>query len=286
MRAVLFIVSLWLVGCAATPVAPTRVAPGIYDVVTGEQLSEDQFAGRLISAKYVIVGESHDSPEDHALQLRVYEWMTSGRRVALGMEMFQRPFQEPLDLYVSGEIDEATMLERTEWKTRWGFETDLYRPLWEMARKKSLPIIALNVRRELTKRVSAVGVSALTDEERGQLVELDLTREDYRSWLQDVFSGHGMKMDREKFQRFYEAQVLWDETMADSAVNALRQGPGDLDAILLIVGRGHAEFRWGIPSRIERRDPGQAVLVIVRAADLIDLDDAKNRQMADIVIIP
>jgi uncharacterized iron-regulated protein len=286
MRAVLFIASLWLVGCAATPVAPTRVAPGIYDVVTGEQLSEEQFAGRLISAKYVIVGESHDSPEDHALQLHVYELMSSGRRVALGMEMFQRPFQEPLDLYVRGEIDEATMLERTEWETRWGFETGLYRPLWEMARKKSLPIIALNVQRELTKRVSAVGVAALTEDERGQLVDLDLSREDYRSWLEDIFSGHGMQMDREKFDRFYEAQVLWDETMADSAVNALRQSPGDLDSILIIVGRGHAEFRWGIPSRIERRDPGQAVLVIVRAADPVQLDDAKIRQMADIVIIP
>ena len=286
MRAVLFIVSLWLVGCAATPVAPTRVAPGIYDVVTGEQLSEDQFAGRLISAKYVIVGESHDSPEDHALQLRVYDLMTTGRRVALGMEMFQRPFQEPLDLYVRGEIDEATMLERTEWKTRWGFETDLYRPLWERAREKGLPIIALNVRRELTKRVSAVGISGHTEEEQAQIVDLDLTREDYRSWLEDIFAGHGMKMDREKFDRFYEAQVLWDETMADSAVNALRQSPGDLDSILIIVGRGHAEFRWGIPSRIERRDPGQAVLVIVRAAEPISLDDAKNRQTADIVIIP
>jgi len=286
MRAVLFFALVSLVGCATAPVAPARIAPGIYDVATGEQLNEEQFAGRLISAKYVIVGESHDSPEDHALQLHVFELMSSGRRVALGMEMFQRPFQEPLDLYVRAEIDEATMLERTEWKTRWGFETDLYRPLWEMAREKSLTIIALNVRRELTKRVSAVGVSALTEEERAQLVDLDLSREDYRSWLEEIFSGHGMKMDREKFDRFYEAQVLWDETMADSAVNALKQRPGDLESILISVGRGHAELRWGIPSRIERRDPGQAVLVIVRATEPIQLDDAKSRQMADIVIIP
>ncbi len=275
-----------LAGCATTQTAPTRVTPGIYDVMSGRPLSDAEFEDKLAGAKYVIVGESHDSLEDHALQLRVYDLMTSSRRVALGMEMFQRPFQEPLDLYVRGEIDEAAMLERTEWKTRWGFETELYRPLWEAARKKSLPIIALNVQRELTKRVSAVGVSALTEEERSQLVDLDLSREDYRSWLEDIFSGHGMKMDREKFDRFYEAQVLWDETMADTAVNALRQRPGDLDAILIIAGRGHAEFRWGIPSRIERRDPGQAVLVIVRAVEPLSLDDAKTRQMADIVIIP
>lgn len=285
MRWAVFLTLFGLMGCATTQPTPTRVAPGIYDVMSGRPLSDSEFEDRLAGAKYVIVGESHDSPEDHALQVRVYDLMSSGRRVALGMEMFQRPFQEPLDLYIRGEIDETTMLERTEWKTRWGFETDFYRPLWEAARKKSYPIIALNVRRELTKRVSAVGVAGLTDEERAEIVELDLTREDYRSWLHDIFAGHGMQMDREKFERFYEAQVLWDETMADTAVKVMQQEPGDLQAMLLIVGRGHAEFRWGIPSRIERRDPGQAVLVIVRARQPINLEAAKQRRQADIVIV-
>lgn len=283
--AILFVLAS-LVGCATTQPTPTRLAAGIYDVMTGRPLSDQEFADRVNTSKYVIVGESHDSPEDHALQLRVYELMSSGRRVALGMEMFQRPYQEPLDLYVQGEIDESTMLERTEWKTRWGFETDLYRPLWEAARKTSYPIIALNVRRELTKRLSAVGIAGLTDEERSQIVELDLTNEDYRTWMREIFAGHGMTMAPEKFERFYEAQVLWDETMADSAVNAMNAGPGDLDAILIIVGRGHAEFRWGIPSRIERRDPNQPVLVIVRPTEPVSLDDAKTKRRADILIIP
>ena len=277
------VATLW--GCATVPQTPSGVPSGVYDVSTGTLLTKDEYHARIIAADYVLVGESHDSAEDHALQLQVFRTLASHRRVALGMEMFQRPYQAALNAYVAGEIDEAQMLAQTEWESRWGFATELYQPLWRFARETSSPIIALNARRELTKRVSAVGIAGLTDEERADVVEIDLTREDYRSWLKDVFSSHGMQMDDAKFQRFYEAQLLWDETMADTAVSFRKSQPEDL-AVLVVVGRGHVEHGWGIPSRIQRRDPDASVLVLVRAAEPITLEQAKQAKIADILVIP
>ncbi|MEZ4458205.1 MAG: ChaN family lipoprotein [bacterium] len=281
--ALILVATLW--GCATVPPAPTKTPSGVYDVGTGSRLTQEQFRARIVAADYVLVGESHDSAEDHALQLEVFRTMASHRRVALGMEMFQRPYQAALDAYVAGELDEAQMLAQTEWESRWGFATELYRPLWQFARETSSPILALNVRRELTKRVSAVGIAGLSDDERVDVVEIDLSREDYRSWLKDVFSGHGMQMDDAKFQRFYEAQLLWDETMADTAV-AFRKSQPEEVAVLVVVGRGHVEHGWGIPSRIQRRDPSASVLVLVRAAEPMTLEQAKQAKLADILVIP
>lgn len=284
---VLWVFFVLLSACASTPPAQDAapaLKPGIYDVATGLTLDEATLVERVRSAKYVAVGESHDSAEDHALQLRLYQKASEGRRVALGMEMFQRPYQEPLDLYVRGEIDEAQMLEQTEWASRWGFETGLYQPLWRHAQSLGLAVVALNTRRELTKRVSAVGVDGLNEDERAELVDLDLSREDYRTWLRDIFAGHGMATDETKLDRFYQAQVLWDETMADSAVGFMAAHT-EYDGIFLVVGRGHVERRWGIPSRIERRDPEHRVLVIVRPDGNTTLETAQDLALADILVV-
>lgn len=280
-----FLILVFLASCASTHAVVKGPSPGIYDVATGSELSPEDLADRVRSAKYVIVAESHDSAEDHALQLKVFRLMAAERKVALGMEMFQRPFQTALDQYVLGIIDERTMLEKTEWESRWGFETEMYAPLWQFARETSSPIVALNARKELTKRVAAVGIEGLSDDERADVVDLDLSRQDYRLWLRDIFAGHGVVMDDVKFSRFYEAQIVWDETMADTAVKFMATHPEDL-AILIVVGRGHVERRWGIPSRIERRDPSNRPLVILRPAEPITIAEAKNLQIADILVVP
>lgn len=289
MRFVLAVIFLTATACATTTTPadrlPDGLAPGVYDVASGQILTEQQFDAAIVSAQFVVVGESHDSEEDHALQMVVFRKLTSRKRAALGMEMFQRPFQPHLDAFVAGSLSESEMLLRTEWESRWGFDAAFYRPLWTHAKELGYAIIALNVQRELTKRVSAVGYEGLSDEERVHVVEVDLTRDDYRAWLRDVFAGHGMNVEGEKFERFYQAQVLWDETMAESAVRFLENQPS-YEAVFLAVGRGHVEHRWGIPSRIERRLPESKVLVIVRSDRSVSLEEAKKGQLADILVVP
>lgn len=253
MRVWLIILSFVVVGCGQRPTleAPTMtVDPGIY-TVTGDAVSRDDLVAKLAAARVVLIGESHDNAGDHAVQLELLEAVSAKKPTGLGMEMFQRPFQPALDLFVSGEIDEAEMLEQTEWEKRWGFEVDLYRPLWNHAQDNGLPIIALNARRELTKRIAKVGVDGLSPSERESLPELDLTDDRYRAWLGEVFASHGARMESAKLEQFYAAQVTWDETMADTAARWSQTHPDS--TLVVAVGRGHVERDWGIPSRLRRR---------------------------------
>jgi uncharacterized iron-regulated protein len=52
---------------------------------------------------------------------------------------------------------------------------------------------------------------------------------------------------------FYAAQVVWDETMADTAARWVAETPGGL--VIVLAGAGHCH-RSAIPRRFERRQPG------------------------------
>ncbi len=278
---------------ACASVRPTTISdlptqqwkPGIYDLKSGEKISEDELWRALKSAKYVLVGESHDSEKDHRVQLRAVEALMSAESL-VGFEMFQRPFQNVLDAYSAGKISEEKMLAQSEWETRWGFELAFYSPIWKTAKAKKGNIVALNLRKELTKRISAKGIDGLLDLERADLPEVDLSNLTYKHWLEKIFSSHGAKMSEEKMQHFFEAQVLWDETMADSAVEAVNKRKAD--RLIAIVGRGHFEWDWGIPSRIRRRiqsgySDGKVRVLIPSEGNLPKIDVLKEKRFADYI---
>jgi uncharacterized iron-regulated protein len=166
------------------------------------------------------------------------------------MEMFKRPFQSALDAYVAGELEEAAMLEQTEWESRWGMDPALYRPLWQAARRRGMPLAALNARRELTRKIARQGLDGLSDEERAELpAEIDTSIAAQRDYLKMVLGEHGGQMN---LDHFIEAQATWDETMAETAVGFLAERPS-LAGMVIVAGRAHARADFGIPPRIARR---------------------------------
>jgi len=68
------------------------------------------------------------------------------------------------------------------------------------------------------------------------------------------------------FQRFVEAQLMWDRAMAE-AVAESRNADGTT-LVVGIVGRGHLENRWGIPHQLADLGIGNtAVLLPVAVSD-------------------
>ncbi len=280
---ILLLIASLLLGCATASPTPTThsLAPGIYRVSDGSAVTKAQLWNDLDSARYVVVGETHTSEADHAVQLEVVRALAERGDVAIGMEMFQRPFQEPLDRWVAGEIDEPELLVATQWKERWNFDPGLYRPFWDFARERGIPLVALNARRELTKRIAKVGVDGLTAEERADLVELDLSSERYRNWMREVFEAHGAAMEPEAFERFFAAQVTWDETMADTAVRWGERHPGT--TVVVLAGRGHVERGFGIPQRVRRRTNERVVTIVPVSGDIAPFEGLRDQEFADYV---
>ena len=211
----------------------------------------------LKKAKVVYLGETHDSSQDHQNQLKVIqELYKNNPKIAIGMEMFQRPFQEVINQYIAGKITESELVTKTEYKERWGFDWELYAPILRFAKEKKIPVLALNTPREISRKVSKEGIEKLTDAEKKLIppvTEIRLDNIAYRQMILKAFeqhqsAGHG---NSNSANRFFLAQVLWDETMADGIAKFVKANPDS--QVVVLAGQGHVVYGYGIPSRVERR---------------------------------
>ncbi len=258
---------------------------------------------RLAASNVVYLGEYHDRVYDHQAQLEIIrELQARNPNLTIAMEMFQRPFQGAIDAYLAGEIDEAELIDRTEYETRWGYPWELYAPILRFARESGIPVIAANAPVELTRKVAAEGLAGLSGDDFRYVPPIEdirLDDENYRNALYQLFQMHmnfrsNDPSDQEDenqnakdsksvtkpfadlesqdnptgtadivaenpedagFNRFFAAQVLWDETIAEAIATAYQANPDRL--IVVMAGRGHIAYNFGIPNRVQRRVIGE-----------------------------
>ncbi|HTM20630.1 MAG TPA: ChaN family lipoprotein [Kofleriaceae bacterium] len=243
----------------------------------GAEVSADDLWREIGEAQAVCVGETHDNPHDHWAQLEVIEHLSRGGAadLAVGMEMFQRPFQGVLDDYAAGRIDEAALLSRSDWKERWGFDFAFYRPQLHLAVGRHAALLALNIETELKKKISAAGsIEALPEADRARVPELVLDDAQHRAWFDAEMAGMGEAHGhgdvhgdgkpedpaaaKAMADKIYRGQVLWDETMADTAARWLTAVPGR--RIVILAGKGHCHDS-ALVRRITRRGVARAVSI-------------------------
>ncbi|MCX5717883.1 MAG: ChaN family lipoprotein, partial [Nitrospirae bacterium] len=231
--------------------------------------------------KVIYTGEQHDQFAHHNIQLQVIKGLYSrNKRLAIGMEMFQRPFQGALDDYIAGRISEKEFLKKSEYFKRWAYDYNLYKPILDFAREEKIPVVALNIRREIVDKVSKSGPDSLSDEEKKEIPQqMDFSDNEYRDRLMEVFKMHQNSKDR-NFDFFYQSQILWDESMAQS-INEFFKKNQDFQQngqFVVIAGGGHIQYGSGIPKRTFRRN-GYEYAVILNDANT-------ERNIADYIFYP
>ena len=235
----------------------------------------------LAEANVVYLAETHDRSEDHQAQLQIIQALHQRRPdLVIGMEMFQQPYQPDLDRYLAGQLSEDQLQAATQYQQRWGFPWEFYAPILRFAQAKQVPVVALNLPSEITRKVARTGLGSLTAAERQAIPDDILNGPDsYRSRLlslyQDSHQGHGNSAG---FDRFFWAQVLWDETMADRIAELIKANPKQL--VVVLVGQGHVNYGEGIPNRVARRLSSQSlkqVSVLLNPTQ----DQAQDKAIAD-----
>jgi uncharacterized iron-regulated protein len=240
----------------------------LVDAATGRSLESEAFYSLLRTKQVIYVGERHDQPEDHGVQYTILrELHREAASLAIGMEMFQIPFQEPLDEWSAGRIDETVLRRETEYDQRWGFDFSLLRPILEYARSRGLEVVALNAPREVAYAVAQGGVDSLDPELAAALPELDLDDAEHRAMFNAEFDvgEHGAE---ETVDQYYQAQVVWDETMGARVADTLSRTDGPAKMIVF-AGRVHVKRGLGIPARAAKRGAKPyAVVLPVTDAEL------------------
>jgi len=190
--------------------------------------------------------------------------------------MFQQPFQKVLDDYIAGTIEEKSFLKKSEYYRRWTFDYNLYREILLFARENRIPVIALNIRKEIIAKVSKGGLHALSAEDLKEVPgDIDLSDREYKERLREAFARHANPEGR-NFDFFYQSQVLWDESMAHNLNEFFTKNPGYQTVVL--AGVGHMAFGSGIPKRAYRLNH-KKYAVVLNSEDV-------EKGIADFVLFP
>jgi len=272
-----------------TAYTPNRV----YDTRRKQFIDFESLVARLSGADLVFVGEQHDDPATHRMELAILEGLARRRdSVVLALEMFERDVQPALDSYLSGTLSEADFLQASRpWKN---YQSD-YRPLLELARTRHWPVVASNAPRPLASLVSRVGLAALdtlSAPTRTQVAAAIACPEDgyFDSFVKVMgdMAGHGPAAaspedPKLRLTRMYQAQCIKDETMGESVARVWR--PGWL--VVHYNGSFHSDYSLGTAERAERRAP-QASRIVVTALPVSELDRLKpskqDRKRADYLL--
>ncbi len=264
-----------------TDAAARGIGIPLTEDVRGVSLLQLEPLSRIMEAvrskDIIYAGEFHDRFENHRVQLQLIKGLyRENKSLAIGMEMFQQPFQKVLDDYIAGTIDEKTFLKKSEYYKRWAFDYNLYREILLFAREKKIPVVALNIRKEIVTKVSKRGLLALSAEDLQEVPrDMDLSDAAYRERLRESYAAHA-NPEGKNFDFFYQSQVLWDESMAHNLNEFMTKNPGH--QVVVLAGGGHMAFGSGIPKRAYRLNRREYAVIL-------NSDDLDNG-IADYVLFP
>jgi uncharacterized iron-regulated protein len=266
-----------LTGCQAM-IGPETLR--LYDLASGKPLSETESLERLRTSRIVLVGEHHAERADHQAQLAVIEALHgTGRKVAIGLEMFRQDAQADLDRWVAEEVAEEAFVPI--YLDNWNFDWELYQPIFAYARRHRLPMVGLNVPRELTRQVAYHGFDALSDAQKGEFgaITCNVTPQ-YRDYVREAYGAH--PHGKMNFDHFCQAQLLWDTAMAMHAATYLEKNPDTV--MVLLAGAGHTH-KMGIPAQLDRRSPWPHVVLQPQTPGADEADQVTIAE-ADFLILP
>jgi uncharacterized iron-regulated protein len=232
-------------GCIAHEILIDR---RFFDLEQGQAITASQVLPKLKEKRIILVGEHHTRKSHHQAQLQVIRLLhEAGNQVVIGLEMFRSDNQKVLNRWISGDIDETAF--QKIYYDNWTFAWSLYGMIFEYARDEKIPLVGLNVPRDITRQVARDGFNSLSDEQKAKLSHITCrVDKEYMDYIRKAFGGHAH--GNLNFNYFCEAQLVWDNAMAVSALDYLTTNPNAV--MVILAGTGHVR-KQAIPAQISKR---------------------------------
>ena len=256
----------------------------IIDLNTNMAIDFPDLIDQLEPVDVIFIGEVHNNPEHHLIQVQLLQALMAryAPPLAVAMEFFDTSRQPVLDRFMNGDLNEKAFLKAVDWENSWRFPYHLYRPILWISQDKGTALLGINAPNQLVRKVARTGLESLTDKEREQVAsDIDLNNAAHREYLSTIFEQHSFKKDSphgmENFEHFYQAQCVWDETMAETIAAYMEAKGGKM---VVFTGNGHIVNKFGIPDRLLRRmDVRTATIVLYPLTERTTI----NKRLADYV---
>ena len=257
----LILCAAFISGCATVPMkeqltvkdSDKRYDAGtIIETRSGRTITFEDLMADLHDVRIVYVGESHTDRAHHQVQLRIVKALAArDADLAVGMEMFDFTYQDVLDQWSAGLLNQEQFLAKTQWYANWRYDFDLYREILEFVQEQKLILVGLNIPFYVPSRIRVGGIENQQEVVKALLPEnIDTSDPDHRAYLEEIYNSHQHRFKGSgNFDTFYEAQCVWEDTMAESIARNLGTG-----RMAVLVGNGHIVFKFGIPDRVYSRN--------------------------------
>ncbi|AJO80677.1 ChaN family lipoprotein [Pseudomonas sp. MRSN 12121] len=249
------ILSLVLLGaCRGGAVMPGPPVPlandSIQDLRTGQVLTPEELAVRLSRAPRLIVGEQHDHPGHHAVQLWLLQAMATQRaQGSLLLEMLT-PEQQPRVEALQGAPQALPndLPRALAWAPGWDWA--LYGPLVRYALPQPFPLWAANLDpseiRDIYRKAPVL---------RGKHSNAAPVREEL---LRQVRDSHCGLLPESQMSAMLAVQQQRDRRMAERLLAAPTPA-------VLFAGAFHARKDVGVPVHVRDLEPSHGVVVLMLA---------------------
>jgi uncharacterized iron-regulated protein len=249
----------------ALDVIQAHLTHRIYDLQNNKEMLMSEVIPELKKNRIILVGEHHTNQNHHFAQLNVIQSLNeAGVQVAIGLEMFRNDSQQALDHWVDGNIGEAEF--QAIYYDNWTYPWSAYQMIFEYAKKEKIPMIGLNVPRDITRQVSRKGFNSLSEEQKGKLANVSCrVDKEYMDYIKKAFGGHGH--GKLNFTYFCEAQLVWDSAMAINTLEYLKKYPDAV--VVLLAGTGHVR-KGAVPRQIRLRSDTPHAVILPKIKGIID----------------
>ncbi|CAI1495914.1 ChaN family lipoprotein [Serratia entomophila] len=270
MRFLILLAALVLAACSHTPATSpqndVQRLGTITDLRSGATLTPDQLLARLAAQPRVIVGEKHDNPYHHRIELWLVQQLPQQRpQGSVLMEMINPNQQAKVDkvkLWLQGNpaVRDARVAELIDWQPGWKWE--LYGEVTMAAMRAPYPLLSANLDRSeimafYQQPVFPQGVLSVRPVVQKALAET-------------IRNSHGGQIEAERLHAMLVIQQQRDRRMAERLLAA--PAPA-----LLIAGGYHAAKSVGVPLHVQDLQPAALPTVLMLAESGTRMD----KQAAD-----
>lgn len=246
---------------------------------SGKEISFSKMIKQIENTDIILFGELHNNSLCHWLELEVLkELQTSGKKIIVGMEMFELDNQLILDEYFSGLISKKSF--ESEMRLWDNYKTD-YRPIVEYSKENNIQLIATNIPRRYASFVynqSLKNLSKLSKEAFQYFAPLPIKYDTILTCYKNM-EQNSMHTSGESF--LVEAQVIKDATMANSILKNYKQG----NVFIHYNGAYHSDNHESIEWFLRQENENIRIMTISTVEQKsVDKLEKENIDIADFII--
>ena len=273
MRFLLPLALLLLAACQSHAPLPAWQSPEgrehadlglIIDLCNGAPLTPQQLLTELAGSEQVLVGERHDNPDHHALQLWLLQALAQRREQgSLLLEMLN-PDQQQKVAQVQAGIRQgqrpADLPAALDWQPGWDWA--LYAPLVEHGLAQPYPLLSANLDRDEILRIYRQ-VPSLDGAPAEPAVQEAL--------LEQIRLSHCQMLPETQLPAMLAVQQQRDRRMAQQLAAAPKPA-------MLLAGAFHVRRDLGVPLHLAQAGGAEALVLM-----LADVGDEVSARQADFV---